>query len=127
MSEIDIIHTWPSGALRTLKTASALGIPTVLEPPNAHTRFAIDVVKNECDRLGETMPPRHEHGQNPEKVRLEAKEFDRAYRLLCPSDFVARTFLDRGFAPEKLRPGTNMATTTKPITLTRHHASRDRD
>ena len=102
VSEIDIIHTWPSGALRTLKTASALGIPTVLERPNAHTRFAIDVVKKECDRLGMTMPPGHEHGENPEKVRLEEKEFDRADRLLCPSDFVARTFLDRGFAPEKL-------------------------
>ena len=102
VSEIDIIHTWPSGALRTLETASALGIPTVLERPNAHTRFAIDVVKKECDRLGMKMPPGHEHGENPEKVCLEEKEFDRADRLLCPSDFVARTFLDRGFAEEKL-------------------------
>jgi hypothetical protein len=57
----DIIHTWPSGALRTLKAAAELGIPTVLERPNAHTRFAIEVVKQECERLGLTMPPGHEH------------------------------------------------------------------
>ena len=98
----DIIHTWPSGALRTLKTAGELGIPTVLERPNAHTRFAIEVVKQECERLGLTMPAGHEHADNPEKVRLEEEEFALADRLLCPSDFVAKTFLDKGFPREKL-------------------------
>ena len=37
---IDIVHTWPDGALKTLKAATKFGIPTVLERPNAHTRFA---------------------------------------------------------------------------------------
>ena len=50
--QIDIIHTWPLGALETLKTASRLGIPTVLERCNAHTGFAMEVVQKECDRLG---------------------------------------------------------------------------
>ena len=36
--QIDIIHTWPLGALETLKTAARLGIPTVLERPNLHGR-----------------------------------------------------------------------------------------
>src|SRR5271166_2577653 len=40
--QIDIIHTWPLGALQTLKTAARLGIPTVLERPNANTRFAME-------------------------------------------------------------------------------------
>jgi glycosyltransferase involved in cell wall biosynthesis len=100
--QFDIIHTWPSGALRTLKTAAELGIPTVLERPNAHTRFAIEVVKQECERLGLTMPAGHEHAENPGKVRLEEEEFGLADRLLCPSDFVAKTFLDKGFPQEKL-------------------------
>jgi glycosyltransferase involved in cell wall biosynthesis len=100
--QFDVIHTWPSGALRTLKAAAELGIPTVLERPNAHTRFAIEVVKQECERLGLTMPPGHEHAENPEKVRLEEEEFALADRLLCPSDFVARTFFDKGFPQEKL-------------------------
>jgi glycosyltransferase involved in cell wall biosynthesis len=102
VGQVDIVHTWPSGALRTLKAAVRLGIPTVLERPNAHTRFAIEVVKKECERLGVTMPPGHEHGENPQKVRIEEEEFRLAYRLLCPSDFVATTFLDHGFPHEKL-------------------------
>ena len=33
------------------------GIPTVLERPNAHTRFAYEVVRRECERLGIELPP----------------------------------------------------------------------
>src|SRR5262245_10329725 len=42
--QIDIVHAWPLGALETLKTAARIGIPSVLERPNAHTRFAYEVV-----------------------------------------------------------------------------------
>jgi glycosyltransferase involved in cell wall biosynthesis len=100
--QIDIIHTWPGGALKTLKTAARLGIPTVLERPNAHTRFAYEVVQKECDRLGISMPPGHEHAYKADLLRREEEEFQLASRLLCPSDFVARTFLDRGFSPTQL-------------------------
>lgn len=99
---IDIIHTWPLGALQTLKTAKKLGIPTVLERPNANTRFAGEVVQQECDRLGVTLPPNHEHAFNAWKLHKEEQEYDLADRLLCPSDFVVKTFLDKGYAKEKL-------------------------
>jgi glycosyltransferase involved in cell wall biosynthesis len=100
--QIDIIHTWPLGALETLKTAARLGIPTVLERPNAHTRFAMEVVQEECDRLGVTLPPDHEHAYDAEKLRKEEEEYELASRLLCPCDFVVKTFLDKGFARERL-------------------------
>lgn len=100
--EIDVIHTWPQGALRTLETAARLRIPTVLERPNAHTRFAYEVVRDECDRLGVALPPGHEHAFNEDSLRVEEEEFRRAYRLLCPSEFVVQTFLDLGFAKERL-------------------------
>jgi len=100
--QIDIIHTWPLGALRTLKTAAQLGIPTVLERCNANTRFAMEVVQHECERLGVTLPPDHEHAYNPEKLRIEEEEYRLADRLLCPSEFTAKTFLDSGYAKEKL-------------------------
>jgi glycosyltransferase involved in cell wall biosynthesis len=100
--QIDIVHTWPSGALRTLKTAARLGIPTVLERPNAHTRFAYEVVQRECERLGVTLPPDHEHAYKEDVLRKEEEEFRLAHRLLCPSDFVIRTFIEQGFAEEKL-------------------------
>ena len=101
-SQIDIIHTWPTGALETLQTAARLGIPTVLERCNAHTRFAMEVVQKECERLGITLPPDHEHAYNEEKLRKEEQEYALASRLLCPCDFVVKTFLDRGFAREQL-------------------------
>jgi glycosyltransferase involved in cell wall biosynthesis len=102
VGQIDIIHTWPLGALQTLKTAARLGIPTVLERPNANTRFAMQVVQKECDRLGVSLPPQHEHAYNEAKLRKEEEEYELATRLLCPSDFVVRTFVDKGYAREKL-------------------------
>jgi glycosyltransferase involved in cell wall biosynthesis len=100
--EIDIIHAWPLGALETLKTAARLGIPTVLERPNAHTRFAYDVVQKECDRIGVPLPSDHEHAYKADVLRKEEEEYRLAYRLLCPSDFTAQTFLDQGFSRDRL-------------------------
>jgi glycosyltransferase involved in cell wall biosynthesis len=100
--QIDIIHAWPLGALETLKAAAHLGIPTVLERPNAHTGFAMEIVQKECDRLGVALPPDHEHAHNGKKLRKEEEEYSLATRLLCPSDFVVKTFLDKGFAKEQL-------------------------
>jgi glycosyltransferase involved in cell wall biosynthesis len=99
---IDLIHTWPMGALETLKTAKRLGIPTVLERCNAHTGFAMEVVQKECDRLGITLPPDHEHAYNAEKLRKEEEEYRLATRLLCPSEFVVKTFVDKGYPREQL-------------------------
>jgi glycosyltransferase involved in cell wall biosynthesis len=99
---VDLVHTWPLGALQTLRVARELGVPTVLERPNAHTRFAYTVVRREAERLGVELPPGHEHAYNEENLQQEEEEYALADYLLCPSDFVARTFLDEGFAPERL-------------------------
>jgi len=100
--QIDIVHVWPLGALRTLKTAARLGIPTVLERPNAHTQLAYEVVQKECERLGVILPPDHEHAYKKDVLSKEEAEYELATRLLCPSDFVAGSFLKNGFAREKL-------------------------
>jgi glycosyltransferase involved in cell wall biosynthesis len=100
--QIDIVHTWPLGALETLKTAARLGIPTVLERPNAHTRFAYEVVQKECDRIGVSLPPNHEHAYKSDVLSKEEDEYRLADRLLCPSEFTMQTFLDRGFSARQL-------------------------
>jgi glycosyltransferase involved in cell wall biosynthesis len=127
--EIDIIHTWPLGALETLRTARRLGIPTVLERPNANTRFAMEAVQQECERLGVTLPPDHEHAYNEAKLRKEEEEYELADHLLCPSDFTAKTFLDKGYANEKLarhfygfdekvyHPGSEPRDPKRPLTM----------
>lgn len=100
--QIDIIHAWPLGALRTIRVAKRLGIPIVLERCNAHTRFAYEVVQRECERIGVPLPPGHEHAYNKRVLEHEEKEYAEADALLCPSDFVVKTFSDQGFPPEKL-------------------------
>jgi glycosyltransferase involved in cell wall biosynthesis len=102
VGKIDIIHTWPTGALETLRTAAKLGIPAVLERCNAHTGFAMEVVQKECDRMGVVLPPDHEHAYNAVKLHKEEEECSLATRLLCPSDFVLTTHLDRGYTRQQL-------------------------
>ena len=100
--QIDIVHAWPMAAKRTLQAASRLGIPTVLERPNAHTRFAYETVRKECERMEIVLPPGHEYDYNEEILRKEEEEYQLAYRILCPSDFVVQTFVDKGFSPGNL-------------------------
>lgn len=100
--QIDIVHAWPIAALQTLRTAKLLGIPVVLERPNAHTKYGYEVTQRECERLGIAPPPGYSHTYNEEILRKEEIEYELADRLLCPSDFVLRTFLDQGFRREKL-------------------------
>ena len=100
--DFDIVHTWPLGALRTLRTAARLGIPTVLERPNAHTRFAYEAVRIECERIGVPLPANHEHAFKEDVLQKEEEEYRLAFRLLCPSEFTVRTFVDQGFPPERL-------------------------
>ncbi len=98
--QIDIVHCWPSGSLETLRTAKRLGIPTVLERPNAHTRFCYDMAAKECRRLG--IPVHPEYTFSPSILTREEAEFAASDYLLCPSDFTAQSFIAQGFAPEKL-------------------------
>lgn len=100
--QIDIIHTWPNAALRTLKVAARLGIPTVLERPNTHTRYAYETVLRESERLGVHLPSNNEYSNKTDVLRKEEEEYQVADYLLCPSDFVRQTFLDQGFSSAKL-------------------------
>ena len=100
--KIDIIHAWPLGALRTIRAAKKLGIPVALERCNAHTRFAYEVVRKECERIGVPLPPGHEHEYNAGILAKEEAEYREADALLCPSDFTVKTFVDQGFPRERL-------------------------
>jgi glycosyltransferase involved in cell wall biosynthesis len=59
-------------------------------------------VQRECERIGVPLPRDHEHAYKENVLRKEEEEYRLAHRLLCPSDFTLRTFLDQGFAPEHL-------------------------
>jgi glycosyltransferase involved in cell wall biosynthesis len=100
--QIDIIHVWPLGSLNTLRTASRLGIPTILERCNAHTKYAYEVVRKECERVGVMLEPGHEHAYKADVLNKEVEEYMLADYILCPSEFVAQTFINEGFKKEKI-------------------------
>lgn len=100
--KIDIVHVWPLGGLATIRMARKLGIPTVMERPNAHTAFAYRIVDEECGRVGIRLPEGFEHKFDAGLLAHEEKEYAECDYLLCPSDFVRQTFLDEGTAAEKL-------------------------
>jgi glycosyltransferase involved in cell wall biosynthesis len=99
---IDIVHCWPSGALETLKTARKLGIETVLERPSAHTHLVYEVTSRECKKLGIKLSKSHYTAFNEKILAREEREFATADRLLCPSEFVVKTFLREGFPKNRL-------------------------
>jgi len=99
---IDIVHCWPSGALETLKVARELGIKTVLERPSAHTAYVFKVTEDECKKLGLKLGSSHYAAFNEKVLAREESEFAAADRLLCPSEFVVKTFLEKGFQKERL-------------------------
>jgi glycosyltransferase involved in cell wall biosynthesis len=100
--EVDVVHGWPLGSIRTIRTAKRHGIPVVLERPNAHTAYAYEEVERENREVGIVLPDNHDHEVDPKRLALEENEYAEADYLLCPSDFVARTFRDRGFEEAKL-------------------------
>lgn len=100
--DFDLVHAWPLAARHTLRTARELGVPVLLERPNAHTRFAYAVVARECARVGLELEPDHEHAPKADWLRIEEEEYAAAQGLLCPSDFVAQTFRDAGFPDTRL-------------------------
>lgn len=112
-----VLHGWPLGSLASLRVARRRGIRTFLERPNTHTRFAYEIVAKEVARLGLRLPPSHSHAPNAARLAREEAEYAAADVLLCPSEFVARTFLREGFPgaktaighygydPDQFRPG----------------------
>lgn len=102
VGQIDIIHTWPDAARYTLEAAARLGIPTVLERPNAHTRYAYESVQQESRRLGIVLPPDNEYAFKVDVLEREEREYQLTDFLLCPSEFTIKTFVDRGFSRAKL-------------------------
>jgi glycosyltransferase involved in cell wall biosynthesis len=100
--KIDIVHTWPDAALLTLKAAAKLGIPTVLERPNAHTRFAYTAVQQEAKRIGIVLPPTDEYYFREDILSKEEEEYQLTDYLLCASEFSKQTFIDQGIPAAKL-------------------------
>jgi glycosyltransferase involved in cell wall biosynthesis len=94
--QLDVVHCWPLGSERTLATARRLGLPGLLERPNAHTRLAFRAVQEVCEELGLPVDRASPHAARADRLAREEREYELAAALLCPSDFVARSFRSEG-------------------------------
>jgi glycosyltransferase involved in cell wall biosynthesis len=74
----------------------------MLERINAHIRFAFEIVTEECGLIGVELPPGHDHELNLDSLAREEREYAEADYLLCPSEFVARSFIELGCPDEKI-------------------------
>lgn len=100
---VDLVHVWPAGCLQTLQRAAQLGVPTAREVPNTHTGHAFETVAREMATLGMSLPRGHSHAANPEALAREEREYLLADTLLVPSEYSQATFVERGFANDRLR------------------------
>lgn len=88
----------------------------ILEVVNSHVTTQEEILADEYQHCGLPYQPIY----GPEKRRRLA-EYEEADYILCPSEFVRRSFLSRGFSPERLiknaygftRPGTGSGTKTR--------------
>ncbi len=100
--QFDVVHCWPLAAEQTLRRARRIGIPSFLERPNTHSGYAIEVVAAEARRLGLHVDEENSHRLRPGRLAREIREYETADWIMCPSDFVASTFVNRGFPASKI-------------------------
>jgi len=92
----DLFHVWGNYGLSSLRRARAMGMVTVVERASSHPLVQADLLREEYSRWGLTF-------RIPQAVLQRAiAEMEVADDVLIPSDFVRRTFLERGFPESKL-------------------------
>lgn len=98
----DVVHAWPRGCVRTLRTARRVGVPGLRELCSPHSATACEAAEREAARVGMRLPRRHAQRGTAGHLAREDAEYRAAALLLAPSDHVVRTFVERGFAADQL-------------------------
>ena len=93
----DVFVALSGMCLRSLAMAKRGGAKTVCERGSSHILFQQQILREEFDRWGQPY-----NGPDPRVVERELREYELCDRIAVPSEFVRRTFLERGVAPERL-------------------------
>ena len=97
--ESDAFIYYRTEGLRTSRRLHAEGSKTlcIMEEVNSHIEYAREILENEFNSLG---LKRKFEPENEFELRLET--YEEADCILCPSDFVRRSFISKGFSPDRL-------------------------
>jgi starch synthase len=85
-----------SGLMSGLR-AQSLGAKYICDRGSSHILYQERILKEEYRRLGTDMPP-----FDQQMIRRELGEYEQADAITVPSEFVRRSFLAEGVAPQKL-------------------------
>jgi glycosyltransferase involved in cell wall biosynthesis len=100
--DIDLVHCWPGAVLRTARAARATGVRSLREVINTHTGWGFERVARETAALGMPLPRGHAHSYDARKLEREEAEFRAVDLLSAQSEFSKSTFVEKGFAPDRL-------------------------
>lgn len=93
----EVFVGWSGSSWEPMRRAKSRGALVVLERGSAHIQTQREILAQVARDSGlpVRLPP-------DAVVRREVAEYELADRIAVPSEFVARTFRERGFAPERL-------------------------
>jgi glycosyltransferase involved in cell wall biosynthesis len=97
LSYSDLVVTWSSFGLRTMRKAKSLGAITVVERGSSHIVYQNDMMREEYAKCGVEYRQTH-----PAIIDKELQEYEEADYIAIPSLFVKRTFLEHGIPEKKL-------------------------
>jgi glycosyltransferase involved in cell wall biosynthesis len=90
---------WSATSERGLEKAKRIGAVTILERGSSHIETQTQLLDEEFEQY---HPKRNIVITNPWVIEKEIREYEMADYISVPSSFVRRTFLAKGFAPEKI-------------------------
>lgn len=93
----EILVGWSSASLEAISPAQASGSKVIIERGSTHIAAQTEVLQAAYKSFGITFAE-----TDPEMIAREEQEYDLADKISVPSRYAAQTFVDRGFAPEKL-------------------------
>ncbi len=96
----DLFVGWASQSLFQLREAKTRGALTIIERGSAHISEQYRLIEAERRRFGIAAPKRSRWERLLEEKQL--KEYHEADFIMTPSEFARKSFLARGFRPEKI-------------------------
>jgi glycosyltransferase involved in cell wall biosynthesis len=95
--ESDVFLFYNGAGLRTARRIAAAGVSRVVEVVNCHVETQEEILQEEHRQFG--LPFR---GFHKREVARRVREYHEADAILCASEFVLRSFVEKGFSRERL-------------------------
>ncbi len=95
--QMDVFHSWNSHCLECLKTARSQGLTTIVVRASSHMLTQMEILNEEFEKFVVKREI-----ELPEMIDRCVEECELADYVQVPSEFVRKSFIDRGVPEEKL-------------------------